>query len=696
MRKRIKLLPEKTFNKNLQNIKEAAVKSQNTKCDQLYGFHANPAHSLTKNFNAATRTRDYRLIKNQPSNLAYHNLCTTKQPSADVGQLLGLNLKYCVASKSPKPDLKHTIGRLNRSVRTQNMLLQKKVKNQPFIQQLYKQSTAYIPPLATDQLEYQLEKFEEKLEAASAKLPRASKSNLTYSQQKILQSLKKDKDYIILPSDKNLGPAIMNRSTYKERVLTEHLTSEAYRHIPQDQATALLKKTAESLKFLYRQHKPVLSKPECQYFERSLPEKHRNPMFYIVPKLQKQPVKFRPVVSCINSFNAIFSTWLDFKMKSLLKCIPTYLKDSNDLIKKLQNLPLLPPTARLFTADATAMYTNIDTDTALEAFTFLFEHYREEIPSDFPRPFFLKVLEIVMKNNLFQFDDTYWLQLHGTAMGTPAACLYATIAYGVHERNKLLPSYKAFLKLYMRFIDDVIGIWIPSEDGHDTLHWSNFKDAMNEWGKLKWIISDRKTSADFLDLTLTIENGKIVTRTFQKSMNLYLYIPPISAHPTSCFKGLIVGNFLRFRKQNTDENFSTLIGNFAQHLLARGHSLTAIRNHFQQAATSIDQKSLLKATLISQPQKNLNDSSIENRALYLHWQYHPHGIQRGTLRALYKDTLEACTPFQNGMVVAMSRPKNLRDLLTRTTMQELAGERASDYYAKIMSSTAHQRTTLSL
>ena len=48
------------------------------------------------------------------------------------------------------------------------------------------------------------------------------------------------------------------------------------------------------------------------------------------------------------------------------------------------------------------------------------------------------------------------------------------------------------------------------------------------------------------------------------------------------------------------------------------------------------------------------------------------------------------------MIVAMSRPKNLRDLLTRTTLQEPEGERASDYYAKIMSSAAHQRTNTSI
>ena len=213
---------------------------------------------------------------------------------------------------------------------------------------------------------------------------------------------------------------------------------------------------------------------------------------------------------------------------------------------------------------------------------------------------------------------------------------------------------------------------------------------MNGWGKLKWIISERSQEVNFLDLTISLKQGKLLTRTYQKSMNLYLYIPPISAHPTSCFKGLIVGNYLRFRKQNNDSDFCKLLGNFIQHLLARGHSMAAIKRHFLQAAAiadssrlqKIQRKQIKSATAEASPV----NTDIAARPLYLHWQYHPEGLPRDELRAIYDATLKSCTPFQQGMTIAMSRPKNLRDLLTRTstTLNEPTGKRASDYYHKAL------------
>jgi hypothetical protein len=77
-----------------------------------------------------------------------------------------------------------------------------------------------------------------------------------------------------------------------------------------------------------------------------------------------------------------------------------------------------------------------------------------------------------------------------------------------------------------------------------------------------------------------------------------------------------------------------------------------------QATNSLDHQ-----LSILDPQ-NTNNSST----LYVHWPYHPHGIQRHTIRRLYNDILQPLIPFDK-MQVAISRPKNLRDILTRASLE---------------------------
>ena len=44
-----------------------------------------------------------------------------------------------------------------------------------------------------------------------------------------------------------------------------------------------------------------------------------------------------------------------------------------------------------------------------------------------------EALELVMTNNFFQFSNQYFLQLQGTAMGTPPAPQYANLVYATHK-----------------------------------------------------------------------------------------------------------------------------------------------------------------------------------------------------------------------------------------------------------------------
>ena len=193
------------------------------------------------------------------------------------------------------------------------------------------------------------------------------------------------------------------------------------------------------------------------------------------------------------------------------------------------------------------MYTNIHTNEGVTAIKNWLTHYAHELPADFPSELFVEVLDIVMSNNVFQFDDTYWLQLIGTAMGTSTACDYANVFAGYGERHILLPRYQQELQVLQyagRLIDDFIGVWVPTTTAGDVdAEWEAFKADLNGLSMLDWDVSKLVKSVDFLDLTITInDNGHVEFKTYQKELNLYLYIPPSSAHPPGCFQGLIIGN----------------------------------------------------------------------------------------------------------------------------------------------------------
>ena len=70
------------------------------------------------------------------------------------------------------------------------------------------------------------------------------------------------------------------------------------------------------------------------------------------------------------------------------------------------------------------MYSNIRTSKALrEIGQYLHQH--EARFSNIPTDALSEALGIIVKNNVFQFGDTYWHQLIGTAMGTLPTPSYA-------------------------------------------------------------------------------------------------------------------------------------------------------------------------------------------------------------------------------------------------------------------------------
>ena len=167
-------------------------------------------------------------------------------------------------------------------------------------------------------------------------------------------------------------------------------------------------------------------------------------------------------------------------------------------------------------------------------------------------------------------------------MGTSAAVMWTTLYYTYHKIHILLPKHGTHLLYNKRFIGDIFCIWT----GNLTTDWTAFKDDVNNFGILKWDITSvtPSSSVNFLDMTLTICDTKIITKTYQKEMNLHLYIPPSSEHPPRCPKGTVYSLVQRYFRQNTyQQDFTYFVGLLYHRLIQPGWDRTSISELILQA-----------------------------------------------------------------------------------------------------------------
>ena len=205
---------------------------------------------------------------------------------------------------------------------------------------------------------------------------------------------------------------------------------------------------------------------------------------------------------------------------------------------------------------------------------------------------------------------------------------------------------------------------------------TNLFRCLNRWGTLRWTCDGHVDSLIFLDLRILIGRDRhLIFKTYQKPMNLYLYIPPGSAHPEKMFRSLIFGRLRAYWLQNTHlSDFYAMAVLLAQRLMARGYSLPALKPLFEEASVRL-QTHLSQRRATHRPPPDPNDPA--KKTIIFHLEYHPRGIQRSQVRQVYSDTLAPLLPERN-LILAVSRPRNLRDRVCSTRLPDVPGENPSD------------------
>ena len=152
------------------------------------------------------------------------------------------------------------------------------------------------------------------------------------------------------------------------------------------------------------------------------------------------------------------------------------------------------------------MYTNTDANNPIKVVSTWLDKLstRPDFPADFSLGVVKAATKIIMTFNHFELRYLNFLQLPGIAMVTSAVCVLATIYFGYHEVKKLIPTHQAYLycRQLKRWIEDLFGAWVcyKCHDLQHCRHWSNFFSELNNFGVLKWTITQPSKQAVFLGL----------------------------------------------------------------------------------------------------------------------------------------------------------------------------------------------------
>ena len=105
---------------------------------------------------------------------------------------------------------------------------------------------------------------------------------------------------------------------------------------------------------------------------------------------------------------------MNYHLQPLAQRVKSYIKDTNHFLNKITKIGKLPEGAILCTMDVVGLYPNIPHGEGLASlYKFLETRKNKQISSDT----LAKLAEIVLKNNIFEFDEKSFKQKRGPAIG---------------------------------------------------------------------------------------------------------------------------------------------------------------------------------------------------------------------------------------------------------------------------------------
>ncbi|XP_071504653.1 uncharacterized protein [Diadema antillarum] len=488
--------------------------------------------------------------------------------------LLSKGLKFCPTP--PKVDqiaLSQDLSTFYRRLRLKEFFLDEP----PSAPEPFHQKSSWIPPKnRVPSLETYIEAVSSQVHSADT-LDIASHDNLPKEERQALSSLKNRSDIIIKPADKGSAVVVMDRQQYIDEAM-KHLRNPSHYTLldfdPTNNFSQQIQSTLDDMKehehLTKKAHKflsPVNAKPA---------------RFYLLPKIHKPGNPGRPILSGNGSPTENISLFVDHHIKPLVSLAPSYIHDTPDFLRKLDDIKdQIPETAIIGTFDVSSLYTNIPHDEGILASCEALTYSGHSNPPP-PISHIKSLMSHVLTKNNFTFMDKHYLQVSGTAMGTRMAPSFACLLMTKLEQQ-MLDSAPCRPWIWWRYIDDIFFIWTREEE---SLH--TFIDHINSFHRTIKFTSDfSQEETNFLDVTVRKESNHVTTTLYTKPTDTHQYLHSASCHPRHCKTSIPYSQALRLRRIcSEDSEFSFHARNLKRHLAARGYGTRRLQQAINKASNS--------------------------------------------------------------------------------------------------------------
>ena len=516
-------------------------------------------------------------------------------------------------------------------------------------------------------------------------------TNLPVNEHRAMEqliNLQKERKITIKPCDKTGGTAILNTTDYTEsmhRILNattkdEHGIEQRYfQQLDPNEAHQMLFNDLEDLK---KEVKTALNmgwidKEQAAWL---VPEEAAPGRLYGLVKDHVDPDKWpegsqippmRPVESASGTTFENASHFVDIHSNHLVKDLPSYWQDTPDMLRffKSENeAGPQPPGTVPVTLDVTSLYTNIPILQGIEAFRFFLDKRPEKIV---PTSFLLILLTLVLTCNVLVFDNNFYVQLIGTAMGTRVAPTFANLFMGAVEQMALKKWKGLQPRHFRRFIDDIFFFWTGSEN--DLIQFIKYLNDFHPYLKFKANYDFSKKSVVFLDTIISLTNDNFIkTDLYEKPGRKCNYLLTSSCHPSHITENIPFSLGLRLKRICSDNfDFLSRLDDLKAKLLSRGYRVNFISKAFDKvknidrnvALKKVEQKPIVKRVVLSLPY----DPRLPHvsNILYRFWNVM---TKNPRLKRV----------FPNPPMVCWTRPKNLREYLVRAKLPNKTANRKSE------------------